>query len=91
MSDLRVFELRWTGQEKDWVCAHTNIEALKTYLNITGTDISDLEYEDEIVELPKEKWPGMTIRNSDKGDIKTFEEYMKTATTPDIIAGTMYE
>ena len=33
----------------------------------------------------------MTIRNSDEGDIQTFEEYMKTATTPDIIAGTMYE
>jgi hypothetical protein len=89
--ELKVFELIWARQEKEWVCAHTNIEALKTYLNITGTDMSDLEYEDEIVEVPKEKWPGMTIRNSNKGDIQTFEEYMKAATGPDIIAGTMYE
>ena len=52
--ELKVFELRWTSRgEKEWVCDLTNIGALKAYLNITGTDITDLEYEDEIVEVPK--------------------------------------
>lgn len=99
MNDLKIFELRWTNiGEKEWMAARTNIEALKCYFNITSTDIADLDDLDEVVEVPKEKWSEMTIRNSeyDSGDpsdweIKTFEEYMKDQTGPDIIAGTMYE
>lgn len=99
MNDLKIFELRWTAQgEKEWMAARTNIEALKCYFNITSTDISDLDDADEIAEVPKEKWPEMTIRNSDYNSndpedwgIKTFEEYMKEQIHPDIIAGTMYE
>lgn len=97
--ELKVFELRWVKQgEKEWMCAHTNIEALRTYFNITDTDITDLDYEDEVIEVPKEKWAEIIINNSeyDESDPddwaqKTVEEYMKTATSPDIIAGTMYE
>lgn len=99
MSELKIFELRWSSQdEKEWVCARTNIEALKIYFNITDTAMIDLDDEDEIIEVPKEKWPEMAIRNSEYNPkdpedcgTKTFEEYMKTATVPDIIAGTMYE
>jgi hypothetical protein len=89
MKELKVFELRWTG-EKEWICAFTNIHALRVYCNITDTDLTDMNDTDEIVEVPKEKWPEMTIRNSDKDEFQTFEEYMKAQTTPDIIAGTMY-
>lgn len=94
---LKIFELRWTSQgEKEWVCARTNIEALKVYLSITDTNIIDLDDTDEIVEIPKEKWGELKIRNSDSygdddWDEMTFEEYMKDQLKPDIIAGTMYE
>lgn len=99
MNGLKIFELRWTKQgEKEWMAARTNIEALKTYFSITSTDMSDLDDVDEIVEVPMEKWSEMTIRNADYNSndpddwqIKTFEEYMKDQTGPDIIAGTMYE
>jgi len=99
MSGLKIFELRWTVQgEKEWMAARTNIEALKTYFSIMSTDMSDLDDVDEIVEVPIEKWPEMIVRNSDYNsndpddwETKTFEEYMKDQTGPDIIAGTMYE
>lgn len=90
--ELKIFELRWTSQgEKEWVCAYTNINALVTYLCITDTDMADLDYQDEIIEIPRNKWPEMSIRTDQKDGIeKTFEEYMKTATIPDIIATTIY-
>lgn len=99
MNGLKIFELRWAKmEEREWVAAHTNIEALKQYFSITSTDINDLDDEDEIVEVPKEKWAEMNIRNSDYDsndpddwETKTFEEYMKEQIGPDIIAGTMYE
>lgn len=97
--ELKVFEIKLAQQgEREWVCAYTNLNAVQTYLWITGVNIMDFHKEDEVIEVPKEKWPEMTIRNSDHdpGDpeskeTETFEEYMKRATGPDIIAGTMYE
>ena len=80
------------------MAARTNIEALKCYFNITSTDIVDLDDLDEVVEVPKDKWSEMTIRNvdydskyPDDWQTKTFEEYMKDQIYADIIAGTMYE
>ncbi|MFW5830791.1 MAG: hypothetical protein ACOCVA_00980, partial [Prolixibacteraceae bacterium] len=65
---------------------------------VTGTDLTDLEETDEIVEVPHEKWKEMEVRNIDydKADpndwhTKTFEEWMNENNKPDVIAGTMYE
>lgn len=99
VNELKIYELCWNAQgEKEWVCARTNIEALKTYLSITDMNIVELDDADEIVEVPKEKWSEYSIRNSEYDhedpedwETQTFEEYMKTQTRPDIIAGTMYE
>lgn len=96
---MKVFELRWNSQdEKEWIAANTNVEALKTYLSITSTDMVDLDDEDEIVEIPKEEWSKLSIRNTDYDpsdpedwETETFEDYMKTCKSPDLIAGTMYE
>jgi len=95
---MKIFELNCSAQdEKEWIAANTNIEALKTYLSITGTDIIDLDDSDEITEVPEEKWEEMTVRNNDydKNDPndwqeKTFAQWMKENKSPDIIAGTMY-
>lgn len=95
---LKVFELKWNSQgEKEWVCAYTNIEALVTYFNITGASFVDLSGEDEIIEVPKDKWSEYFIVNSewDENDPedwekKSFADYMKDQTTPDVIASTIY-
>lgn len=93
-----VYEIK-VGYEKYWVCADTAIEALKTYLSCTDTDMIDIENEDDIVEVPKENWDKMNILDieaemDNEGNypvIMTFSEYMeKEATTSDIIATTNY-
>ena len=97
--EMKIFELRWTSQdEKEWVSGRTIIEALKTYLSVTGTDIVDLEDEDEIIEVSKEEWSKMIVRNTeydetdpDDFEENTFEEWMKQNPSSDIIAGTMYD
>lgn len=96
---LKVFELRWTSQgEKEWVAAHTNIEALVYYCDLTSMSISDFDEEDEIVEVPESQWAGLKIKNIeyhplDAGDWEetTIAEWMKGKTKPAIIAGTNYE
>ena len=97
--ELKIFEIRWTKQgEKEWVCARTNIEALQTYLLNCSMHIIELDAEDEIVEVPREKWSEYKVNNSeydendpDDWSEKTFEEVMEDMKGPDIIAGTMYE
>lgn len=96
---MKIYELRQTSQdEKEWISGRTSIESLKTYFAITDTSIIDLDDEDEIVEIPKEEWPKMTVRNTeydetDPDDVEemTFEQWMKENPTSDIIAGTMYD
>jgi hypothetical protein len=98
MSKLKIFELRWTNQdEKEWIAAHTNIDAIKQYCSITSTDLADLDEEDEVVELSESEWEKMTIKNVDYDpsdpedwEEKTFAEFMENRTCPDLVAGTMY-
>ena len=67
-------------------------------MSVTGTDIVDLEDEDEIIEVSKEEWSKMIVRNTeydetdpDDFEENTFEEWMKQNPSSDIIAGTMYD
>ena len=95
---MKIFELRWTSQqEKEWVSGRTMIEALKTYLLTTGIDIVELDDDDDIVEVPKEEWSKLIVRNTeynenDPDDVEemTFEQWMEENQNPDVIAGTMY-
>ena len=94
----KIYEIQING-EKEWMCADTVIEALKAYCSITDTDLIDFDNDDDIVEVPKEKWHEMNIVDTD-GDYDeengypitmTFAEYMeKEATSSDIIATTNY-
>lgn len=95
LQELKIFELK-CGGERIWVSGYTNIHALKVICSHESSDISDYEESDEIIEVPKDKWPEMTIRNSDYNsndpedwETKTFEEYMKDQKIPDIIATTL--
>ena len=93
----KIYEIRMAG-EKEWICADTAIEALKFYQNLADIDLSDFEDNDDIVEVPKEKWSEMKIHDMesailDIGEhpvIETFEEYMKHAEFAEIIATTNY-
>ena len=94
----KIFEIQIDG-EKAWVCADTAIEALKTYCFITDQNIYDFENDDDIVEVPPEKWGSMMIVDIDgeKDDngrypvLINFAEYMRTeAYTSDIIATTNF-
>lgn len=98
-TELKVFELRWNQQgDREWIAARTNIDAIQTYLSITDMSIHELDNDDEIVEIPREKWSEYTVSNSDHDpsdpeskEKETFEDVMKRLTKPDIICGTMYE
>ena len=88
---MKIFEIKWTKyDETEWVAADTNIEALKTYCEMTSMDLDDFDDADEIVELPKSKWGKYTVKTEDEGEM-TFKQWMKENSKPDIIAGTMYE
>jgi hypothetical protein len=95
---MKIFEIKWTSQdEKEYVSGRNAIEALKTYFETVGTDI-DIDDDDEIIEIPKEEWPKMSVRNTeydenDPDDFEemTFEQWMKENPDSCIIAGTMYD
>lgn len=79
-----------TNGESTWVCADTNIEALKKHQEITDIGLIDFDKEDEIVEIPKKDWKDLRIIQSDEDNYVTFEEYMKYVCNSDIIACTFF-
>jgi len=89
INDLKIFELAFDG-EKTWIAARTIIEAIQTYCSVTGMDLVEFEGDEEITELPREKWTEHIIREDDQTPEQTFEDWMKENHNPDIIAGTMY-
>jgi len=86
---LKIFELR-SSIGKEWISGITNIDALQTYLSILNIELSELPSDSEIGELPEDVWKDYSIYDEDEDSHTSFEEYMKTQTYPDIIAGTMY-
>lgn len=94
----KIFEIQVSG-EKYWICADKLIEALKTYCSIADVTIGEFEDDDDIIEVPKDKWVEMNIFDTEGefDDVNgypimmTFLEYMRTeATESDIIASTEY-
>ena len=93
---MKIFEIS-ISDETDWVCANNIIQALKFYCDLTGTHIYCFDDTDDIVEVPPEKWKHMDILDTGSYDEQgehpveqTFEDFMKTAVRPDIIATTCY-
>jgi hypothetical protein len=83
---MKIFEIR-TG-EKEWVAAHTNIQALRLVYGMSEVNLGDYSDDDEIVEIPESEWPNHSISFGDRSE--TFEEYMKHVTEPEYLAATMY-
>jgi PHD/YefM family antitoxin component YafN of YafNO toxin-antitoxin module len=96
MSKMNVYEIRTNG-EKEWICASTLFECLKFYHGLNDLAITDFDDDDDVVLIPEEDWPLMNVIDTDETDetgehpiLHTFEQYMKTATSVDIIATTAY-
>lgn len=85
-----------SGGEKTWMCANTNIEALKKHEELTDLGLVDFDTTDEITEVPKDQWKDLSIIDIDadkeNGEYPsiTFEEYMEDAVSVDMIACTVY-
>jgi hypothetical protein len=92
---IKIFEIRWTSQnEKEWIAAYSLIGALKEYCSTTGTDLVDMEDDDEIIELPESEWDKHTVRLEEEGDNTiTFREFLEKEldNKPGMVAGTMYD
>jgi hypothetical protein len=88
---MKIFEIRWSNGEKEWIAAESNLHAVRIYYSITGFNSFDFEEGDEIVELPKDKWATYTVKTEDEDEPMTFEKWMSENKYPDIIAGTMYD
>jgi hypothetical protein len=76
---MKIFEIRFEKeQEKAWVYALTNIDAIKTYCSVSGTDLVEFDKEDFIFEIPKEQWKDYTFYDdeSEELDKKTFEQWV---------------
>lgn len=77
---MKIFEIRFTqAQEKAWIYALTPIDAIKTYCSVTDTGLIDFDEDDDILELPKEKWDDFKVTNDEDEDSKTitFSEWFE--------------
>ncbi|PKP11977.1 MAG: hypothetical protein CVU09_00315 [Bacteroidetes bacterium HGW-Bacteroidetes-4] len=93
-SGLRVFELQHPDGEKEWIAAHTIIEALQTYCSTTDASLFELDDYD-LVEVPQTRWDELNIVNpdceNDELEKTTLREIVQGMTNPDIIGGTFYD
>ena len=94
----KIYEIHING-EKEWICADTSLEALKFYCGLTDILLTEFEDDDDIIEVPKEKWSKMNIVDTEVEPLSdgsypivmSFDEYMRIeATKVDIIATTNY-
>lgn len=93
---MNIYEIN-SGEGKTWVCANTNIHALRKYSDITGTILFELDDSDYIRRLDREEWTKFQIYDEEdlmsdgESHGTTFEEYMKGEDTcAHIICSTIY-
>ena len=66
---MKIFEITFTKEnEKAWIYAKSLIDCIKTYLRVTGASIGDFSEDDDIAQIPKEKWHEYTVLNTDNED-----------------------
>lgn len=84
---MKIYALRVNG-EIEWIAANTVIEALQNYITITGIELTDFELDDDIKEVPKEKWSQLKVMCYDRQSQseQTFAEVIRHMKSPDIIA-----
>ena len=59
---MKLFKLKTSGlRPVYYIAAHTNVEALATLFMDCEMTFDDLDYEDQIVEIPQSEWNGIII------------------------------
>ena len=55
---MKLFQLKTTGGARPdyYIAAHTNIEALATLFMDCELSFDDLDYEDQMIEIPESEW-----------------------------------
>ncbi len=89
---MKIFEFQWTKQdEKEWVAASSIVAAIREYCSTTGSDWVDWDDNDDIVEVPEDKWGEYKLNDPDDFDsVMTFAEWMKENPSGGMMCGTMY-
>jgi len=85
-----IFQINHGDGIKSWICAKSNIHALKTYESHTDVGLVDYDCDDSIEELPKSEWGNYTITREDTEEKQTFENFMRYASQAEIIAENNY-
>ena len=60
---MKLFQLKTTGGARPdyYIAAHTNIEALATLFMDCELSFDDLDYEDQMIEIPESEWENIDI------------------------------
>ena len=92
---MKIFEIIYQDDEKQWVAALTNIEAVQEILR---TEDGDIDLMKEIRELSEDKWDEMHVVNTDYDEndsedweSMTFREFIKDVKGCQIISATFYD
>lgn len=85
---MRLFQLN-SKSEKYFIAAHTIVEAIQLFCSLQSTTILEMDHEDDIIEVPREKWDEMTIKDPEgEEESITFLQYMENLDIPEMIATT---
>lgn len=64
---MKLFQLKTAGLNPDYyIAAHTNVEALATLFMDCEMSFDDLDYEDNIIEVPRSEWENITVTHDDE-------------------------
>ncbi len=67
---MKIFEIQFTKEdERAWIYAETIIDAIKTYCYVTGTDLVDFDSNDDIAEIPVEKWSKFSVTDEENDGV----------------------
>lgn len=97
--EIKIFEINHTSiGEKEWVAAFSVVGAIKCLCEETAIELSDLEDDVEITEMPREKWHTSKVTNTEYSEDEptewkemTFTEWVEeNKNKPCYIAGTMH-
>lgn len=77
---MKIFEYRYSNGEKAWISANTNVHAFIVLCRATSVDLCDAEDDDEIIELPQEKWTEYFVKDEYGKVVMDFQEWMNKHT-----------
>ena len=87
--NFKAYEITVQG-EKEWIIAHTAIDALQVYNNITDSDIIDFDCDDDIILLSEEQTDNITIEFEDDDLAFSLTDLLNDAKKSYYVGGTAF-